>query len=91
MAKRIPDAIAEKVLKACERNEAVVVVARNGKPSRVFSLEKYLKMKEQPAKHKPWNHRKSRGETPDPLGAAHLNLKVLMPITRKTMYEMDDD
>ena len=91
MAKQMPRAVADKVLARCAKDEPVVVVPKNGKPSRVFSLEKYLKMKEQPKKHKPWRHRKQKDEVPDPLGTAHWNARILMPLDREHIYDMDED
>ena len=89
MASHMSNRVRERILRRCANNETVVVVARDGKPARVFSLERFLKMKEQPRKHKPWTFRKSNKEVPDPLGVRALNIngRILGPLTRRHMYE----
>lgn len=88
MANRMPQTISDKVLARCAQDETVVVVPRDGKPARVFSLASYLKIKEQPGKHQPWKGRGAKCATPDPLGTAHWELGVQGPLTRTVMYEM---
>jgi hypothetical protein len=83
----MPRSIAKRILDRGARGEnAVVVVMRDGKPSRVFGLEEYLKMKELPRTVKPWEHRQDLAQPPDPLGAMDLGLLV-SPLTREHMYE----
>jgi hypothetical protein len=77
--------VAGRITQRCARNEVVVVVPRNGKASRVFGLRSYQKMMAQPAKHKPWEKRKSAEAAPDPLGAVDGN--VHLPISRQNIYE----
>ncbi len=81
----MPGGVARRIAERSARNEVVVVVPRRGKPARVYVLEKYLKMKEQPKKHKPWSYRKDRPNPPDPLGA--VNGSILMPLTRENIYQ----
>jgi hypothetical protein len=83
---RMPNKIRKRILDRCARDEAVVVVPRNGVPSRCFGVEEYQKMREQPLKHQPWKQRQAaRDETPDPLGA--VNGKARSPLRREDMYE----
>jgi hypothetical protein len=77
--------VARRISERCARNEVVVVVPRNGKASRVFALEAYQKMMEQPRKHKPWENRRNAKGTPDPLGAVDGNVNG--PISRENIYE----
>lgn len=88
MKNSMPNRVQQRILKRCANNETVVVVARDGKPARVFNLERFLKMREQPRKHKPWTHR-TKTEAPDPLGVRALNVRgrILGPLTRAHMYE----
>lgn len=80
----LPRGVGERIVARSANNEVAVVVPRKGKPARVYSLDKYLKMKEQPKKHKPWSHRKTRPAPPDPLGA--VEGRVLVPLTRENIY-----
>jgi hypothetical protein len=83
----MPRRVSKRIMEACQKREAVVVVPGRHRPflpSRVFSLEKYLKMKELPKKHKPWTARNVR-KSADPLRA--IEGRVLEPVRRKTMYD----
>jgi hypothetical protein len=83
----MPRRVSQRILEACQKGEAIVVVPGRRKPflpSRVFRLEKYLKMKELPKKHKPWTARSSR-KSADPLRA--IEGRVLEPVCRKTIYD----
>jgi hypothetical protein len=62
-----------------------VVVPRQGKPARVFSLDKYDKMREQPRKHRPWSYRRGQANSPEPLGAVEGS--ILVPLSRERIYE----
>jgi hypothetical protein len=82
----MPHNISKKILDRCAQNKPVVVVPRNGKPSRCFGLEQYQKMQKQPLKHKPWERRKSRGENaPDPLGAVPGGVRSAL--SRREIYD----
>ena len=83
----VPQAVARRISDKCSRNEVVVVVPRNGKASRVFGMDTYQKMKEQPGKHKPWQARRRSQSIPDPLGA--IDGKVRLPLTRQNFYEQE--
>ena len=83
----MPQAVARRISDKCSRNEVAVVVPRNGKASRVFGMDAYQKMKEQPAKHKPWEGRRRSQSTPDPLGA--IDGKIRLPLTRQNFYEQE--
>ncbi len=80
----LPRGVGQRIVARSANNEVAVVVPRKGKPARVYSLDKYLKMKEQPKKHKPWSYRKTRPAPPDPLGAVEGS--VLVPLTRENIY-----
>ena len=81
----MPRTVARRIAQASARDEVVVVVPRKGKPSRVFRLEKYLKMKDLPRKVRPWEARGAKASPPDPLGA--IDGRVLIPPRRENMYE----
>src|SRR5438445_9135834 len=84
---QIPPRVARRILQRAAQGEpAVVVVMRNGLPSRVFGLEDYLRMRDLPKQVKPWEHRTSKSAPPDPLGATDLGVLV-SPLTREQMYE----
>ncbi len=82
---RMPREVARRIVARSARNEVAVVVPRRGKPARVFGLDKYVKMMEQPRKHKPWSYRKGQTAFPEPLGAVEGN--VLVPLSRERIYE----
>ncbi len=77
--------ITRRIVERSASNQVAVVVPRNGKPARVYALDKYLKMKEQPGKHKPWSYRRPRPNPPDPLGATEG--RVLRSLDRGKIYE----
>jgi len=79
-----PRAVQKRILKRCSQDQRVVVVPRNGKPSRVFDLESYLKTVDTANKVKPWTHRKQKSAA-DPLGA--VAGKVVSSLRREEMYE----
>ena len=83
----MPRGVARRILeRAAQGEQAVVVVMRNGLPSRVFGLDDYLKMRDLPKQVKPWEHRTSKSAPPDPLGATDIGVLV-SPLTREQMYE----
>ncbi len=85
MVEHMPRKVSKRIVEECRKGEAIVVVPGPHRlPSRVFSLEKYLKMKELPKKHKPWTARNS-GRKVDPLGA--VDGRVLQPVRRKAIYD----
>lgn len=81
----IPKMLARRLLKRLSEEKAVVVTSRNGKPSRVFRLDEYLKRKELPSRVKPWQARKPEQKAPDPLGAEEG--KVLGSLSRSEIYD----
>lgn len=82
---RMPREVAQRIVKRSADNEVVVVVPRNGKPARVFGYGEYTKMKGQPQKHKPWLHRKTKSNPPDPLGA--VTGRVTRALDRGEIYK----
>lgn len=81
----MPNAVKQRIMRRAANGErALVVVIKNGRPSRVFGFEEYLQRKALTRKVKPWESRK-RQKAPDPLGA--IDSTVIAPITRETMYE----
>ncbi len=80
----IPGEVEKRILKRCSEGKPVVVVPRNGKPSRVFSLESYLKAAETAARVKPWARRKQAAPE-DPLGA--VSGRVVSSVRRAEIYE----
>ena len=81
--------IAERITRRAKKNMPLVVTVRDGKPSRVYHLEGYLKMKALPQKVKPWTRRrnaKPRDTAPiDPLGAVTGRLRS--KLRRSDMYD----
>lgn len=82
----LPRDVARRIVQRFAQGQRVVVVtSRRGKPSRVFDLEKYLKMQELPKRVQPWSQRKSKKSIPEPLGA--VDGRVLLPLTRERIYD----
>lgn len=71
---------------AADGETALVLTVRQGKPSRVFGLKEYLKIKESALAATPHKRRKELQDIPDPLGAVDLGT-LLLPITRENMYD----
>ena len=85
---RMPRKVSKRIVEACGKGEAIVVVPGSREPhlpSRVFVLEKYLKMRELPKEVRPWTARKSARTSPDPLRA--VEGRVLEPVRRKIIYD----
>lgn len=83
--RHMPRDVARRIIERSASNQVAVVIPRNGKPARVYALDKYLKMKEQPSKHKPWSYRKPRPSLTEPLGS--IDGRVLRPLGRGEIYE----
>lgn len=81
----MPNGVRRRIMNRCATEDVIVVVSKGGKPSRVFGLPEYLKMKQHAAKVKPWRHRRKRSEGVDPLGAAEG--KPLSALGRQEIYE----
>ena len=84
MPRSVGKRIAERIAK---NNQPVVVTSRDGKPSRVFGLDEYQKMVDLPSRVRPWEHRKQKTATPDPLGAVDADPPA--GLSRKDLYERD--
>ncbi len=61
---------------------------KNGRPARVFSLEKYVAMKEIPHHVQPWKYRRKKSAEADPLGA--VDGKVVSSLSRAQIYENEE-
>jgi len=85
--KNMSHSVARKIRERAAINEPFVVVSKNGKPSRTYGLEQYLRMQKHPLRHEPWNHRAAANmaNTPDPLGA--IAGKPLRSLSRQDIYE----
>ncbi|MBI4565224.1 MAG: hypothetical protein HY716_11075 [Planctomycetes bacterium] len=82
----IPRSVSEKILKRCERGDVAVVVPKKRRPSRVFGLDEYLKIKRLASNVKPWTYRKKLSRTfTDPLQA--VDGRVLSSLRRQDLYE----
>lgn len=81
---RFPRRIAQRILERSARGKRVVVVPRNGKPSRVFDLETYLARQQKTRQMKPWKHR-GKKEPLDWLGTH--DGRVLSSLRREEIYE----
>ncbi|HXE90937.1 MAG TPA: hypothetical protein VNK82_08250 [Terriglobales bacterium] len=84
--KHMPRGVAHRIM---ERAAAIgrgrlVLVIRDGKPSRVYGEAEYEKRKALTKEVKPWERRK-RKVAADPLGA--IDGTVLGPIRREDIYE----
>lgn len=75
---RMPRNVQQRIAERSAKGQVVVVVPRGGKPSRVYKLDSYLKMVEQPKKHKPWSYRKQASTKADPLGAVDGSVRSTM-------------
>ena len=80
----MPRSVQKRIVEKSAKGQVVVVVPREGKPSRVYKLDKYLKMMEQPKKHKPWSYRKQPATKADPLGA--IDGSVRSSLRREDIY-----
>ncbi len=65
----IPQRVARRIRERGRTTDTLVITIRDGKPSRVYGFDEYLKMKALPGKVKPWAHRRD-AKPLDPLGAA---------------------
>lgn len=84
----MPRSVGKRIAKRiAKNNQPVVVTSRDGKPSRVFGLDEYRKMVELPNRVRPWEHRKQKTATPDPLGAVDADPPT--GLARKDLYERD--
>ncbi|MCI0356312.1 MAG: hypothetical protein L0099_14920 [Acidobacteria bacterium] len=84
-ARSMPNSVKQRIMRRAASGErALVLVIRNGKPSRVFGFEEYLKRKALTKKVRPWEARR-RKSTLDPLGAWHLG--DLGSLRREDIYE----
>ena len=79
--------IGRRIRERAAMNQPFVVVPKNGKPSRTYGLDEYLRMQKHPLRHKPWNHRSAAhaAVTPDPLGA--IPGKPVRSLSRRDIYE----
>lgn len=89
-APRLSRSVQRRILARFARGERrVVVVGRNGEPSSVWGYEEYKQHEEMPKKVKPWEKRGADVSPPDPLGA--VDAAPPQPLTRASMYDMDED
>ncbi|MEA2627276.1 MAG: hypothetical protein QOD06_3321 [Candidatus Binatota bacterium] len=80
----IPAAVARRIRERARQNKALVITIRDGKPSRVYGFDEYLKMKALPQKVRPWTHRRD-AKPVDPLGASPG--RVRSRLRRADIYE----
>jgi len=81
-----PPRVARRILQlGAKGRKALVLVMKKGKPSRVFGFDEYLARKALVMKVKPWQGRKKKATSADPLGA--VDLGVMAPLTRENMYD----
>jgi len=80
----LAESVSRRIAARCKTSTAVVVVSRNGKPSRVYDLRTYLQRAEQTKRSKPWKGRK-RMNTIDPLGA--VDGRVVGSLRREAIYD----
>lgn len=83
-SQHIPQSVARRIRKKAALGKAFVVVPKNGKPSRVFDLDKYLSKREATRKAQPWVYRK-KAVACDPLGA--IEGTVTGSVSRSEIYE----
>ena len=82
----MPRNVAKRIMKrTAESDEPIVITVRQGKPSRVFGFNEYKKMVALPGQVKPWEHRREKKKTPDPLGA--VDAKPPGRVSREDIYE----
>lgn len=80
----LPRDVSRRILKRCRTSKAVVVVSRNGKPSRVYDLDTYLRRVQNTRTVQPWKFRKKK-RAPEPLGT--VDGRVISPLRREYIYE----
>ncbi|MEK7767780.1 MAG: hypothetical protein AAB368_16240 [bacterium] len=79
-----PSSIARRMLERGKASKVLAVVIKNGRPSRVYDLQAYLRRVEQTKRLKPSRFRKT-ATAPDPLGAVHGKIKT--SLSRRLMYD----
>ena len=75
--------ISRRILRRCAKGKPFVVIPRNGKPSRLYGIDSYLKTVEKAKRVKPWTQRKAQ-KNPDPLKA--IRGRVVSPLRREDIY-----
>ncbi len=81
-----PRGLARRIMSRAKRGVPLVVtVDSKGQPTRVYDYDEYQKMKELPAAVKPWEHRKRKSSTPDPLGSVEGTVRG--SLSRGDIYE----
>jgi hypothetical protein len=82
----IPRSVTRKLLQHGARGtKRVVVIYKNGVPSRVFEYAKHQKVVENARQVKPWEHRTGQTDDLDPLGA--IDAGVQSKMSRAEIYE----
>ncbi len=85
---RMPRGVAKRIMeRVSQSDDPIVITSRAGKPSRVYGYNEYRKMVDLPRRIKPWEHRKGKSATPDPLGA--VDARPPSPLTRESFYEKE--
>jgi len=74
-----------RIMGRAAKGKPFVVVPKDGVPSRIFDLDKYLEKREATRKAKPWSFRRRKPSSPDPLGA--IEGTVISDLGRDEMYE----
>ncbi len=86
----MPRNVARRIMKRDSgSDEPIVLTIRGGKPGGVFGYNEHHKMVELPHRAKPWEHRKGKSATPDPLGA--IDAEPPRPLTRKSVCEEEEE
>ena len=89
--KVFPRKVARKILDRASRGaKRVVVVMNHGRPSTVWGFEEYLEHMKIPKKHKLTEKLQAKkGGLADRLGS--IDAAPPRPLTRASMYDMDED
>ncbi|MGH9604017.1 MAG: hypothetical protein ACRD24_16680 [Terriglobales bacterium] len=82
----MPRAVAHRIMRRYAAGERILVlVGKDGKPSSVWGFDEYLERKALAKKVRPWEQRKKKSKTPDPLGA--WDLGAVGSMRREDIYE----
>jgi hypothetical protein len=86
-APHFPRNVSRRILERAARGERriVLVIDKDGRPTRVFGFDEYLARQELTKTVQPWRSRKGTSAESDPLGA--IEGAPVGPLTRDQIYE----
>lgn len=85
LPRRLPRDLARRIMeRLATSEEPLVVTHQNGVPTRIFDYSSYEKKRDTMRKAKPWEHRKTKLQLPDPLGA--VDAEPPRGLDRRNLY-----